>query len=50
MSQLEDDPNHYYTYWEMLLISSEQPLEGEYEPGETANPTVSEKGVSLWGT
>lgn len=49
VSQLEDDPNHYYTYWEMLLISSEQPLEGEYEPGETANPTVSEKGVSLLG-
>ena len=49
VSQLEDDPNHYYTYWEMLLISSEQPLEGEYEPGETANPTVSEKGVFLLG-
>lgn len=37
--QMEDDPNHYYTYWEMLLISSEQPLEGEYEPG--GNMTIT---------
>lgn len=39
--QLEDDPNQYYTYWEMLLISSEQPLEGEYEPGGFSGITVT---------
>lgn len=31
---VEKDPNYYFTYWEMLLISSETPLEGEYFPGE----------------
>lgn len=33
---VEEDPNYYFTYWEMLLISSETPLEGEYLPGEKA--------------
>ena len=31
---VEEDPNYYFTYWEMLLISSETPMEGEYFPDE----------------
>lgn len=32
ISYLENDPNYYFYYWEMVLISSEIPLEGSYYP------------------
>ena len=29
---LPEDTNHYYMYWDMLLISSQEPLEGARYP------------------
>ncbi len=36
ISTLADDPNYYYTYWQLLLISAEIPPEGAWTPGEVA--------------
>lgn len=44
VSYLEEDPNYFFTYWEMVLISSETPLEGAWIPGteKTTTSTTTE--------
>lgn len=40
ISYLEDDPEYYFYYWELVVISSETPLEGAWIPGK-AETTVT---------
>lgn len=41
VSYLEDDPEYYFYYWELVMISSETPLEGAWMLGQAVETTVT---------
>ncbi|MGN1403756.1 MAG: CAP domain-containing protein [Ruminococcus sp.] len=45
VSYLENDPEYYFYYWELVMISSETPLEGAWMPGQAVETTVTTTGT-----
>lgn len=41
ISYLPNDPNYYFYYWQMLLISADPPLEGAWIPGQEQTGTTT---------
>lgn len=45
VTYLADDPNYYFSYWDLILISAEVPPEGAWTPGETEDLFTAENTV-----
>lgn len=40
VSYLENDPEYYFYYWDLVMISSDTPLDGAWIPGKNVETTV----------
>lgn len=50
VSYLANDPEYYFYYWDLIMISSETPLEGAHIPGQAAETTVTTADTTIANT